>query len=694
MALTVDTIRNFGGVGNITLDQQKTGIEESKLQGFKSFFNIGDARQKNAETLLAIHHAILNDPRYFSQSVQSEAARLLSQVRTDRAIGAAQIQSIIARLDEMSTPGTRRAAAMDVVSGHLAARGFPDFLSPCGEQGYAKLAREHVASKNEPAGGYGRMNFKAGLDAFEATMRNLFARLGDGAGDGEVLSSICGKAMRAVDGGLKPQDSLEELVDKLKANLDESRALGTEYGEQTRLDVVELLKDMEKPIAPTTNAPNPIRALAEAGRSVPVTGLANLGAGSSAEEINDALRSLVHSLTNVQTGVEIRDGGEVQAAQMFMVKCAVNSLSDEAKAGLLAALESDTGKNLLALYAAEGANREASNVSMTVSVIVKQMRTALGRPDADQPLQIPDAPDATKLSPRLLAQFSLLPTVSGTGAGAIQSKLDKINMTDVTELAKRKTKMADMCHAMIVTNIASQVGAGLYVDVKDESGKVVGRKFDPDKIGTQFDLDIVRDTPVRLPNGQFLTQDPAVARDELVRFVTGDDKATFAAADTAVKMKVHILASCLNQSVHGGALDAFGESINDDPTIVGSQMGALSNTSLDRDEVYALSKEENGDFKIHFFSHRPIKALSVMGNLQMLGSGSFDEYEVNITFPAANLDALSRADWTQYDHAPVNAADKSHTDTSRHTTAANLVPDAFKFTGTVTMAPHLHLVEA
>jgi len=82
MALTVDTIRNFGGVGNITLDQQKTGIEESKLQGFKSFFNIGDARQKNAETLLAIHHAILNDPRFFSQSVQSEAARLLSQVRT------------------------------------------------------------------------------------------------------------------------------------------------------------------------------------------------------------------------------------------------------------------------------------------------------------------------------------------------------------------------------------------------------------------------------------------------------------------------------------------------------------------------------------------------------------------------------------------------------------------------------------
>ena len=67
---------------------------------------------------------------------------------------------------------------------------------------------------------------------------------------------------------------------------------------------------------------------------------------------------------------------------------------------------------------------------------------------------------------------------------------------------------------------------------------------------------------------------------------------------------------------------------------------------------------------------------------------------MDITFPAGNLDALATADWTTYDHATVNAADKNKDDVSRHITAADLVPDAFKFTGTVTMFPHVHFIEA
>ena len=694
MALTIDTIRNFGGTGTIRLDQQKAGIEESKLQGFRSFFNIGDARLKNAETLTAIHHAILNDPRYFSQDVQAEAARLLSEVRTDRAIGVAQIKSIIARLDEMSTDGKRRLAAMDLVSGHLAVRGLPDFLSPGDEYGYVKLAREQVVPKTEPSGGYGRMNFAAGLDAFETTMRNLFVRLGDGAGDKEVLSSICGKAMREIGGGLKPQDKLDRLVDGLKANLDESRALGAEYGEQTRLDVVEMLKGLEQGIAPTEELPNPIRTFVEAGRNVSMACLSNLGSQSSAEEINAALRTFSLALTRASTGIDIKDPGMMMATQVLLTRSAVNAMPANVKAGLLDTLESETGKNLLALYVAESANREASNITSTVAVIVKQLKTTLGRPDVDRPIQIPAAPDATKLPPGILSQFSLSPTVSVTGADVIRGFIDTINMRDISGLAARQAKMADSCLAMVVTNIAKQIGDGLYTESTDGAGNVVSRTFDPDKLGTQFDLDLVRDTPIRLPNGFPLSQDPVVARDELVRFVTGNATATFAAADTATKMKVHILASCLNQSVHGIAMSAYGECLQDNPSAVGSKFMAVSNTALDRDEVYELSKDDNGDVKIHFFSHRPVKAVAIDGNVEMLGVDSYDEYEMEITFPAANLDALSKADWTQYSHAPVNAADKSQTDTSRHLTAASLVPDAFKFTGTVTMSPHVHFMKA
>ena len=101
MALNIDSIRNYAGTGSITLNQQGTGVEKSSLQRFRSFFDIGDARMKNAATLTAIHHAILNDPRFAAQDIQSEAARLLSQVRTDRAIDAAQIKGIIQTLDSL-----------------------------------------------------------------------------------------------------------------------------------------------------------------------------------------------------------------------------------------------------------------------------------------------------------------------------------------------------------------------------------------------------------------------------------------------------------------------------------------------------------------------------------------------------------------------------------------------------------------
>ena len=64
MSLSIDSIRNFAGVGSITLDAQGTGITSASMQGFKSYFNIGNARQKNAETIVALHHAIMNDPRF------------------------------------------------------------------------------------------------------------------------------------------------------------------------------------------------------------------------------------------------------------------------------------------------------------------------------------------------------------------------------------------------------------------------------------------------------------------------------------------------------------------------------------------------------------------------------------------------------------------------------------------------------
>ena len=694
MALSIDAIRNFAGTDRILVGQQGVLQSVDKGQRFRSFFNIGDARQRNSETLAAIHQAIVNDPRYFARDVQQEAVRLLSQVRTDRAIGVAEIKSIIDRLDSMSLPGQRRAAAQNIVTARLAVRGRPDFLPPGMETGYARLAREEIAIHEPAVGGFGHMDFDAALDAFEAKMQNLFTRLGDGAGDAEVLARICGKGLRSVAGGLKSQASLDAFVDDLKANLDESRALGAQYGEEARLDVVDMLLNMEKPIAPTAAVPNPMRTLVEIGRNLPQARLANLNARSSASEINAAVREFVQALTTAPTGLSITDAGEVMAAQGLMAKSAVTTWPDDVKANVLAALESDAGKNLQAFYKSEGFSREASNCTFTLDLIATKLKAALGRPDPQMPIPVPAEPDATQLPPRVLAQFSLAATATGSGAGVVKDLIDKIEQGGSDNVSARQARMAALCHSMVVTNIPQQIYQGLFNEKTDEEGAVILRTFNPDKTGTQFDKDLLRGTPVRLPGGQPLSQDPARARDELVRFVTGDATATFATASTTDKMKANIIATCMNQSMSGIAMSAYGECLNDDPTSAYSKFTAVSNTNLDRDEVFDLSKDANGDVKLHFISRRPVKAIAVDGNVEMLALGSFDEFEMDITFPAGNLDALATADWTTYDHATVNAADKNKDDVSRHITAADLVPDAFKFTGTVTMFPHVHFIEA
>ncbi|MBQ6339876.1 MAG: hypothetical protein IJI36_12105 [Kiritimatiellae bacterium] len=148
MALTVDSLRNLTGTGGITLDTQTGELAASALQKFKSYFNIGDARQKNTDTLIAIHHAIANDPNFAAPDVRAEAARLLGQIRTDRAISAAQVRTIVQTLDRLtqntaeavsSRVAARLAATMPPwAAGHE--RAVARFVTGNGQSTYATLS--------------------------------------------------------------------------------------------------------------------------------------------------------------------------------------------------------------------------------------------------------------------------------------------------------------------------------------------------------------------------------------------------------------------------------------------------------------------------------------------------------------------------------------------------------------------------
>ncbi|MBR1587613.1 MAG: hypothetical protein IJ658_04725 [Kiritimatiellae bacterium] len=713
MPLSLDSIRNFAGTGQI-LYSQKDGLQSAGAsQRLKSFFDIGDARQKNAETLTSIHQAIVNDPRFFARSVQQKAVELLSQVRADRAISATQIKSIVDQLDNMaakiSTPADRNAAAREILEGRYASRGLPAFLSPVGKTNYLYLAGETIVPCPEPACGYARFDYDSGIDAFEDMMRALFDRLGDGPGDKEVLSA-CIKSFRdGGGGGVKTQDKLERLVDQFKANLDESRALGAQYGEQTRLDVVEMLMLYGRPIKTDAATPTPIRTFVEAGRALPLGELRSLNANSSPTAINDALVNFLLARDRaVVANAPQGDMDDAQVALSLMAKSALNSLSDAEKASLLDALESEAGKNILAFAHANGMGNAYKLGSLIDSMAI-HLKTLLGRPDPEEPIAVPEEPDVTKLSARVLSQFSIDNILSGDAVGPYKKLA-----AHIAEACRREPlwffqqQMREVATSQTIVNICHQMSEICKPAVNADGQPVVDedgterRVLDPHK-DMAFDRDLPRGgAKVDLPGGVSTRPDMSrdAARSKIVQFITDDPDATFDAADPVVQKKALIVMATMNQSTGGVAMNAFKEAITWDQDLpAAALLPTTSSARTDlrdasrirqRIETYALSKDANGDITMKYRLRRYMSVAmnEETGHPQPLKPDSYEEYEMEIIFPSQNLDDLARIDWGKYNHEPIALAEKGNAPTSE---VVKLVDDAYKFTGTVAISSHIHM---
>ena len=97
-----------------------------------------------------------------------------------------------------------------------------------------------------------------------------------------------------------------------------------------------------------------------------------------------------------------------------------------------------------------------------------------------------------------------------------------------------------------------------------------------------------------------------------------------------------------------------------------------------------------------YWHERAMLVTDSQGNLdeQDLDAGSHVDFEMTIKIPKANFDKLGKADWTKYDHKSV---EKAAVDTvfskEGRATAASLVPDDYKFNGSVQVKVTAHLDE-
>ena len=704
MPFSVNDIRQFAGNDRLLFDPraQGTGLQSvNKWQRFKSFFNIGDARLKNIETLTAIHNAILNDPDFFAQNVREKAWDLLSKVRTDRAISAVQIRDIISQLDAIATPDKRVEAAKDLVGARIAARGLPIAIPPEAAAAYMRLAKDEVVPQAEPPHGYGRFDYASALDAFDARIGAFFTHLGNGRGDAEAaagfLSTVCTG---------KDQAALAALGDAFRATFDETRALGAQHGEQARRDAMVVLAVTAKPFVPTQVEPHPLGPIVEAARTLRAPALETLDAQSPVYDIHRALDGFSLAVVRLPAVAAYDGRPEREPALALALQTVLGPMPKAAKENLLAALESEAGKHLVA-FCRDESNPEANAFAEVARTAAKLLKHALGRPHPEEGIPLPEHADTARLSASVFTRygFSADRFLSGNASDSYRGFVDafvQAHPDDPTAAFRRRT--SELAVAKSILAVGEQLALSLDIE-KDDQGRRTSATQHTDWCPT-FEKDLPRSMHVRFPDGGVIdkTVSLADARTKLLRFVTGDDAATWTpevpgrAEDPRVvqnKIKVLVLMAFMNQATNLLSMESVFETLAGGRSML--ETLPLTGSSPDgRIDDTAFSKDADGNISMHFQSRLFLSHVSNAAKTAMipLSGESYMDYGMDLTLPAANLDALSRADWTRLDMAEAKWAESNMNPDADSIAAAKLVAPEFRFAGTAEVAARFHLVKA
>ena len=141
MSISLSTINSYAGTGGVLLNAQQTGLESAGfVHRLKSFFNIGDAREKNRATLDALKDAVLTDPRFQTTDLMDEVERLFEKEHTCFAVDMSRIRGIMNKVGVLADK--RNVAMLDKrVDMHMAAAVAAGNLSLTG---YGEGYREEV----------------------------------------------------------------------------------------------------------------------------------------------------------------------------------------------------------------------------------------------------------------------------------------------------------------------------------------------------------------------------------------------------------------------------------------------------------------------------------------------------------------------------------------------------------------------
>jgi len=662
MALSIDSIRNFAGAGSITLDARGTGITSARMQGFKSFFNIGNARQKNAETIVALHQAIVNDPRFGAQDIQAEAVRLLAEVHTERAISATQIKDIIRQLDAFAERNVEERA-----EAHLAATPLPAWAAGHEAQ-ISKLVTLAVQGH-----GYGADLARPISEAIDR-IGMIIGLAGDDQDLKDVLFATLKGTLFESGTTLASEERIQQRVDRFRANLAQFDACARQSADPAAVKRlgVEFISAFGKPVAPVL-----IDTLDKFARELPSKPLGTLGPESRASDIVRVVHRMAETIRMnplaSPDGVALLDGeDEVMPAKVYMIQRAVAELPTAAQANLRAALESPEGFAACSYIASEasgvvGRSADDFNVVLFASKFLHvHTRNSMGYPGS-----LTRTPDISGFSPLARCAFSVDHVIAGSAAAPLKASI----------LGPHRFEQSLWPGAALHEKIDAGAKAMTCCTFAAEMKKLATNSGE-----TIFDKDIVRGMNVKLPGGKHLSNDRARARDELAQFVTGNPEMTYAALAPTDRAKANIFIALLSQETEKAAESGVAMAlspIGSEPAFGGVFMAGVQPT-----RTFAISGSPAEGFTIHYDGDYPYFMLFYDGadgkkQETEMGTHISTKYELEINISADALEHVAATDWASYDSTESDAILTASYQPHRLEGSYNAIPEEFRLAADV-----------
>ena len=203
---------------------------------------------------------------------------------------------------------------------------------------------------------------------------------------------------------------------------------------------------------------------------------------------------------------------------------------------------------------------------------------------------------------------------------------------------------------------------------------------------TQFDIDFNRGMNLSLGGKRIKTRNLGEVHDKIVQFITGRKNATFDSVDEPTRRKAYILMSLMHQGSVANFMTAAQHAFDAEGKVARLSASALCSFGGRQIFSFAVTKDKDGNIMVK-------GVVNHSGRLQVsLNSGPAKATDVDGTYcktegvvklPAAELEKLAAADWEKLNIAPIKAMDTNYDMPDRFTKAADMIPDEYKFTGTV-----------